>query len=134
MPKKNRDPLQKVEVHGRGVGGFSSADVDRRALELAVIGGRTEATEEDRERALAEFREAHLPDPINEDRDTMQSMSRDPSDPMVERGRQTPEHGGEDEKADLERLALDGVEEAQHEQMLEARNEAAEDDDRPTRD
>jgi hypothetical protein len=51
----------------------------------------------------------------------MQSMSRDPSDPMTNRGRQSPEYGGNDEKAALEHLALEGVEEAQHEQMLASR-------------
>ena len=61
-------------------------------------------------------------DAVNEDAESMQSMSRDPSDPMVDRGRQVPEYGGDDEKAALEHLALEGVEEAQHEQMLEARN------------
>jgi hypothetical protein len=51
----------------------------------------------------------------------MRSMSRDPSDPLSDRGRQAPEYGGDDEKTALENLALEGVEEAQHEQMLEAR-------------
>ena len=72
--------------------------------------------------AHAEFRDCHLPDAVNEDAESMQSMSRDPSDPPVDRGHQVPEYGGDDEKAALEHLALEGVEEAQHEQMLEARN------------
>lgn len=114
--------MQKLEIHGKGVGGFSQADVERRAVELALIDNRTEATEEDRTAALAELRDRHLPDAVNEDAESMQSMSRDPSDPLVDRGRQVPEYGGDDEKTVLERLALEGVEEAQHEQMLEARN------------
>lgn len=117
-----RDPLPKVEIKGEGVGGFTRADVDRRALELALIDNRTEVTDADREAALAEFGDRHLPDAINEDEDTMQSMSRDPSDPIVDRGHQVPIYGGDDEKAALEHLALEGVEEAAHEQMLEARN------------
>jgi hypothetical protein len=52
----------------------------------------------------------------------MQSMSRDPSDPAVDRGRQAPEHTADDEETALQRLTLEGVEEAQHEQMVEARN------------
>lgn len=131
MTNKSREPLQKVEIHGQGVSGFSASDVERRARELASIDGRGEASDIDRERALAEFRAAHLPDPINEDLDSMTSLSRDPSDPMVERGRQIPDRGGDDEKAALERLALEGVEEAQHDQMLESRNESAE--ERPPR-
>ena len=122
MANNSRDSRQKVEVHGRGVGGFSEADIERRAKELALIDNRTEVTEEDRNRALEELRDRHLPDAVNEDADSMQSMSRDPSDPLVDRGRQVPEYGGDDEKTALEHLALEGVEEAQHEQMLQSRN------------
>jgi hypothetical protein len=115
-------PAQKMEVRGQGVSGFTPADLERRALELALIENRTEANDEDRERARAEFLDQHLPDAVNEDADSMQSMSRDPSDPMTNRGRQAPEYGGDDEKAALEHLALEGVEEAQHEQMIASRN------------
>jgi len=122
MATNSRDPLQKVEVGGKGVGAFTKSDVERRARELALIDNRTEPNDDDRAAALAEFRDRHLPPAVNEDAESMQSMSRDPSDPLVDRGRQVPEYGGEDEKAALERLALEGVEEAQHEQMLESRN------------
>lgn len=122
MATNSRDTDQKVELSGKGVSGFSEADVRRRARELALIDSRTEANDEDREAALAEFRDRHLPDAVNEDAESMQSLSRDPSDPMADRGRQIPEYGGDDEKTALEHLALEGVEEAQHEQMLEARN------------
>lgn len=111
-----------MELRGRGVGGFSDSDIEQRALELALIDNRTSPTEEDRARALAEFQDRDLPPTINEDADTMQSMSRDPSDPMVDRGHQVPEYGTQDEDTDLQRIALEGVEEAQHEQMVESRN------------
>lgn len=122
MATNSRDPLQKVELRGRGVGGFSRADLERRAKELALIDNRMAATDDDRTRALAEFRDRNLPDAVNEDADSTRSMSRDPSDPMVDRGRQVPEYGNDDEKAALEHLALEGVEEAQHDQMIESRN------------
>jgi hypothetical protein len=121
MPKSSRANTPKIEVRGEGVSGFSQADIERRARELALIDNRTEPTEEDRTRALAEYGDRHLPDAVNEDAESMQSMSRDPSDPPVDRGRQAPEYGVEDEKTALENLALEGVEEAQHEQRLEAR-------------
>lgn len=111
-----------MEVGGKGVSGFSEADLERRALEIALIENRSEAGDADRARALAEFQDRDLPDAVNEDADSMQSMSRDPSDPLVDRGRQVPEYGNDDEKAALERMALEGVEEAQHEQMVESRN------------
>ncbi|MDO8540321.1 MAG: hypothetical protein Q7S40_07750 [Opitutaceae bacterium] len=70
----------------------------------------------------ASLQDRNLPDAVNEDVEATQSMSRDPSDPMVDRGRQTPEYGSDDEKTMVEKLALEGVEEAQHEQMVQSRN------------
>jgi hypothetical protein len=122
MAQKSQSKDNKVEERGRGTGGFSRADVERRAKEIALIANRTDANDDDRQRALAEFQDGNLPAAINEDADTMQSLSRDPSDPMTDRGRRAPEYGAEDEKTALEKLALEGVEEAQHEQMLQARN------------
>jgi hypothetical protein len=122
MPRNSHDNGQKVEVRGKGVSGFSQGDIERRAKELALIDNRTVANDEDRERARTEFRDRDLPDAVNEDAESMQSMSRDPSDPISDRGRQAPEYGGDDEKTALEHLALEGVEEAQHDQMLAARN------------
>lgn len=122
MPRNSRDNGQKMEVRGKGVGGFSTADIERRAKELALIDNRTVANDADRDRARVEFRDRDLPDTVNEDSDTMQSMSRDPSDPMTDRGHQVPEYGGQDEDTDLQKMALEGVEEAQHDQMVESRN------------
>lgn len=113
---------QKLEVRGKGTGGFSEADVQRRAKELALIENRAQPNESDRARALAEFRDRNLPDAVNEDADSMQSLSRDPSEPLSDRGHQAPEYGTDDEKAALEKMALEGVEEAQHEQMVQSRN------------
>ena len=122
MPKNLRGSGQKVEVRGKGVSGFTQADLERRAKELALIDGRTVANDGDRERARGEFRDRDLPDAVNEDAESMQSMSRDPSDPMADRGHRMPEYGGQDEDTDLQKITLEGVEEAQHEQMLESRN------------
>jgi hypothetical protein len=121
MAKNHNTP--KIQLSGQGMGVYSQADIDRRATELALIDNRTEVTDEDRARALAEFQDRDLPDTVTEDEDTMLSMSRDPSDPMVDRGRQTPEYTSDaDQKTVVEKLALEGVEEAQHEQMVQSRN------------
>lgn len=122
MAKNSRESAPKMELRGKGVSGFSKADLERRAVELALIENRTTPNDDDRARALAEFQDRTLPDAVSEDADTMQSMSRDPSDPMVDRGHQTPEYGGQDEETDLQKIALEGVEEAQHDQMVESRN------------
>lgn len=123
MGKKSRD---QVASHGTGrdptADGTAEAAIEQRAREIATIARRTEISAADREQARADIRARKLPDAINEDADSMQSMSRDPSDPMTNRGRQVPEYGGDDEKAALEHLALEGVEEAQDEQMVAARN------------
>ena len=111
----------KVALHGKGIGGFTRADVERRAKELAEIDNRLQITDVDRERARAEFMDRELPATVNEDAETMQSMSRDPSDPATDRGHQAPEYVESDEQTSLQRLALEGVEEAQHEQMTAAR-------------
>lgn len=119
MTKKASTP--KIEVHGKPFGVASAQDIETRAQELALIDGRTHVTDADRLHARAEFQDRDLPDAVTEDADSMQSMSRDPSDPLVERGRRAPTHAGVDEDTALENLALEGVEEAQHEQMLESR-------------
>lgn len=113
----------KVELHGKGAGTFTKADVERRAKEIAEIDNRLQITEQDREQARAELLDRDLPPVISEDADTMQSMSRDPSDPVTDRGHQAPEYVEADEETSLQRLALEGVEEAQHDQMTSARAE-----------
>jgi hypothetical protein len=122
MAKITRPIAPKMELRGQGVGGFSQEDIEKRALELALIDNRAEATDQDRARAIAEFQDRDLPDAVNEDAESMQSMSRDPSDPMVDRGHQAPEYGADDEDTALQKMALEGVEEAQHDQMVESRN------------
>jgi hypothetical protein len=51
------------------------------------------------------------------------SLSRDPSDPPANRGKQIPdqEEPDDDETAQSERLVEEGVDEAEHDQMLAAR-------------
>lgn len=124
MPLKyiSRTKGPKMELHGEGVGGFTHADVERKAKELAAIDNRMQATEQDRKRARAEFLDGDLPPSVNEDAETMQSMSRDPSDPATDRGRQMPDYVESDEDTSLQWMALEGVEEAQHDQMTAARS------------
>ncbi len=112
----------KIELKGRGTGGFTKADLERRAKEIAEINNRLEPTEQDRQQARSEFLDRDLPPALNEDADTSGSLSRDPSDPATDRGHQTPEYTEDDEETSLQRLALEGVEEAQHDQMAAARS------------
>jgi hypothetical protein len=58
-----------------------------------------------------------------EDAAMVDSLSRDPSDPPPNRGEQIPdqEEPDDDEEAQSERLVEEGVDEAEHDQMLAAR-------------
>ena len=113
----------KMETHGQPVGLASPGDLDRRAREIAEIAGRAAPTPEDRDQARRELLNIDLPPTLAQDAgSSMQSLSRDPSDPAVDRGHQTPEYIESDEEEAVERLALEGVEEAQHDQMVQAHN------------
>ena len=116
----------RILIHGRGAGGFGSADIERRARELADIDGRTgaEITRADLSRAEAELMGTMLPPTAVDDDETDAAISRDPSEPISVNGHEIPLREGQDEENAVERLALEGVEEAQHEQMLAARRRA----------
>lgn len=113
----------KTTIHGRPVGEISQDDIDQRASELAQIQGRdAEAVQpEDRQQATEELAGLNLPDAITEDDQSVGSLTRDPSDPPAFYGKATPNMSEPNEQEELEHMVLDGVEEAQHEQMLEAR-------------
>ena len=118
------DPTKgRILIHGKGSGGAGREDILRRARELADIDGRSgaEFTDLDLERAEAELMGTVLPPTTLEDDDAEGTMSRDPSDPISISGHEIPLQKGTDEEKAVERLALEGVEEAQHEQMLAAR-------------
>lgn len=119
-----KDPTDgRLFVHGKGSGSISNADIERRARELADIDGRSGAaiTDDDLARARAELLGLNLPATTVEDEPAAGGLSRDPSEPPSISGRELPPHEGPDEEKAIERLTLEGVEEAQHEQMLAAR-------------
>lgn len=108
-------------LRGEGAGALSEGDAERRARELAGIAGRRRITRADREQAVAELRNETLPPTTGDAAEARRSVSRDPSEPPARRGHRTrtsPEH---DLQQDVERLVIEGVEEAQHEQMVAAR-------------
>jgi hypothetical protein len=111
----------RMILHGAGAGGISEEDLERRALEIAVINGRNDATEDDRAEAFAELQGQLLPPTSHDDAESLGALSRDPSEPPAMSGRETPSHEGDDEDQAVERLATEGVEEAQHDQMLASR-------------
>ncbi len=116
-----RPPQSRIILHGMGTGDLTDDDVEKRARELALIRGRPaeRVTEEDRAEAWAELHGEHLPDNLDTDHESRGALSRDPSEPVAVSGHQV--HAAEDESMEVERLAYEGLEEAQHDQMLASR-------------
>ncbi len=116
-------PHGRILIHGRGSGSAGASDIERRARELVDIDGRTgaEITDFDLARAEAELSGIALPLTTVEDDETDEASTRDPNEPISVNGHEIPLRKGLDEEKAVERLALEGVEEAQHEQMLAAR-------------
>src|SRR6266498_3505050 len=88
----------KISVHGNGLGAPSPADVEKRAREIAMIDERNpdDFTDEDWRKACQEL------------------MGTENNTPT------------EEEETVGEHLVIDGLEEATHDQMLEARREELE--------
>ena len=124
-PKSN-DALGKVILHGQGAGGITAADVERRAREIASTEGRggPDPTLSDQERALAELSGQTVHPTINDDGQSAGAITRDPSEAPSFFDNQKKTDQDVDEQETVERLALEGVEEAQHDQMLAARTKA----------
>lgn len=130
---KNPKPVQgKILLHGNGTGGVTESDVTRRARELAAIAGRSSSavTEEDLVRARKELKGENLPPTTGEDDSADIALTRDPSEPPSETGHQVVEQELPDDEMETERLIEEGVEEAQHEQMLAASRLARKQDKR----
>jgi hypothetical protein len=119
---KKRTGQAKILLHGRGTGDLTDDDVEKRAREIAVIRGQSadQLTEADRAEAWAELNGELLPETTDTDGESIGALSRDPSEPIAISGRQVTNRGEQDDRA-TERLANEGVEEAQHDQMLAAR-------------
>ena len=126
----NKSAKGRIMMRGVGAGGITRKDIERRARELAAIKGRApaEITERDLELAREELMGGNLPPTIAEDNKAAGAITRDPSEPPSDTGRQTPDIEGSDEQVTAERLAEEGIEEAQHEQMLQARRQADRED------
>ncbi len=109
----------KILTHGRGIGGISSSEIERRAEEIALIEGKVGgASQETLRLAKDELSGAGLQGVSEDDETSTISINRDPGDPVSVHGRQIPMLSDDDEQETVERLAIEGVEEAQHEQML----------------
>jgi len=123
----------KIEIHGNGVGVPSPEQVEQRAREIAMIDQRDpdKFTDADWEQARQELHGATIPAPPEE---TSESAKLDEEWEVVpnNEGRRAPRGGDDDDESLGEQLVAGGVEEATHDQMLEARREELEEEGRIT--
>ena len=128
MDDSTQRPLGKITVHGGGLGAPTPEQVEKRAREIALIDERdpNDYTDADWDQARRELLGEVIPPPPEED----ERAAR-----MQEEWEVTPDNLGRrvnrggtqaDEESVGEQLVTDGVEEANHDQMLEARREELE--------
>ena len=124
MENYSQPPPGKISEHGNGIGAPSPEAVERRAREIAMIDERDpdEFTEADWSQARHEL--------MGEENNTPPEETPDNADLTEEwsviasfRGHRIPRPGTEEEETIGEQCVVDGLEEAAHDQMLEARLE-----------
>ena len=115
-----------LEQGGHEVGPLSPEMVAQRARELAEIDGRSSVGEADRQQALLELR-GETGQFTSKNAESDYFATSNPADMAVKRGEQIPDIRPPDEQLNAEQETSEGIREAEHERMLQARqNEATE--------
>ena len=122
----------KISVHGNGVGVPSPEAVEKRAREIAMIDERdpNEFTDADWNQAREELigvEHASAPEETEQNAKVTEEWNVVPSST----GHRAPRPGVEEDETLGEQLVTDGLEEAAHDQMLEARREKLEEEGGP---
>ena len=117
----------KIEVHGNGLGAPSSEEVERRAREIAMIAERNpdEFTDADWKQARRELMGEENNMPPEETSDNA-DLTEEWSVVASSKGHRSPRPDADEEETVGEHLVIDGLEEAAHDQMLQARREEIE--------
>lgn len=117
----------KIELHGNGLGAPSPDEVEKRAKEIALIDERNpdEFTEADWKQARRELMGAESYTPPEETPDNA-DLTEEWNVIAASKGYRIPRPGTEEEETIGEHCVIDGLEEAAHDQMLEARREEIE--------
>jgi len=128
MNEKSHSPHGKIDLHGNGLGVPSPETVEKRAREIAMIDERDpdQFTEEDWRQAKNELlglASAHAPEVDDEVEEELSERDDIPG----ASGHRAP-RSGFDEEAVGEELVTDGIAEAAHDQMVEARREELEEE------
>ena len=122
-----REGSGKISVHGNGVGVPSPEAVEKRAREIAMIDERdpNEFTDADWNQAREELmgvEHTSAPEETEQNAKVTEEWNVVPSST----GHRAPRPGVEEDETVGEQLVTDGLEEAAHDQMLEARREELE--------
>jgi hypothetical protein len=117
----------KISLHGNGMGVPSPEEVEKRAREIAMIDERdpNEFTDADWNQARQELMGAENHNPPEETADNA-DVTEEWNVVASSKGHRAPRPGVEEEETLGEHLVTDGLEEAAHDQMLEARKEELE--------
>jgi hypothetical protein len=124
--KSPRPNSGKILQHGSGLGAPTMEDVRQRARELAEIDGWAEATEDHWRRAKRELHGGHDFENGSDEHD-MQLLVSEHDFVSADPGKHTARLTEGDEHV-LEELVAEGMDEALHEQMLQARREQDDED------
>jgi hypothetical protein len=121
----NSHPAGKISVHGDGFGAPSPDEVEKRAREIALIAERdpdefTDADWEQARRELLGSQTSGAPEETRENAEVVEEWNVVASSS----GHRAPRV--EDDENLGEQLVTDGIEEAVHDQMVEARKEELE--------
>jgi hypothetical protein len=124
MNDRSHSPHGKINLHGNGLGVPSPETVERRAREIAMIDERNpdEFTESDWNQAKKELtgvEGSHAPEVDDAVEDEMSERDDIPG----ASGHQVPNNGFDEDENVGEELVTGGIEEAAHDQMVEARRE-----------
>ena len=128
MHEQPQSDAGKISLHGNGMGVPSPEEVEKRAREIALIDERDpeEFTDADWNQARLELmgRLEHPgpPEETEENAEVTEEWSVVAASP----GHRAPRPGIEEDETLGEYLVTDGIEEAAHDQMLEARREELE--------
>ena len=127
MKDHSQPPPGKISEHGNGIGAPSPDEVEKRAREIAMIDERNpdEFTDADWTQARHELNGEENNVPPEETPDNAE-MTEEWSVIAASKGHRLQRPGTEDEETVGQHLVIEGVDEATHDQMLEARLEELE--------
>jgi len=127
MNDYSQPPPGKISEHGHGIGAPSPEEVERRAREIAMIDERNpdDFTQADWAQARHELMGEENNVPPEETPDNA-DMTEEWNVIAGSKGHRMPRPGTEEEETVGEHLVIEGIEEATHDQMLEARREEIE--------